>query len=62
MFALAGAWNVFLGFRVSFVGIDLFGLVLGIFQVRWAYQFYQLYSQKLPASIATPEQRHSGAL
>ncbi len=56
MFALAGAWNIFLGVRGGFVGIDLFGLVLGIFQVRWAYQFYQLYSQKLPASIAKPDQ------
>lgn len=54
LFVLAGAWNLFLGIRDGALTGGLFLMIFGILQLRWAYQTYQVYTTRIPASTSKP--------
>ena len=54
MFAVAGAWNIFLGFRYGIFTSSLLIALLGLLQLRWAYQYYVKYYPHIPLNVAKP--------
>jgi hypothetical protein len=54
-----GVWNIFIGILGSFSGLSLIVALLGVFQLRWAYQTYRMHQKYTELSVHKPSEDDS---